>query len=167
MTDAPLARWLAAVCLLAAGAILMLGGVLAHGRDDPSRPVVDHVANVGKMIGDDPVAIARRYIGRNPTGRRSLWCADFVGLVEREAGRAGTGSRLARSYLGYGRTVPLAQARPGNVVVLSRGRRGGHVGYLVSRDGDRVRLISGNSCRPRQVCEAEFPAGRVIGIRRP
>lgn len=118
----------------------------------------------------DTLAIARRHLGTNPTGRRSLWCADFLNLVERQAGRPGTGSRLARAYLGYGRPVRLAEARPGDIVILSRGRRdgrGGHVGYLVSRSGGTVRLVSGNACRPRRVCESNFPAGRILGIRRP
>lgn len=115
----------------------------------------------------DALAIARRHLGGNPTGQRSLWCADFVNLVERKAGRPGTGSRLARSYLGYGRPVRLAEARPGDIVILSRGRRGGHVGYFVARAGSAIRLVSGNACAPRRVCETTFPAGRIIGIRRP
>lgn len=112
------------------------------------------------------VAIARRYLGGNPTGRRSQWCADFLNLVERKAGREGTGSRLARSYLGYGR--PVADPRPGDIVVLWRGsRRGtaGHVGYFLGWKGGRLELLSGN--HGRRVAIATYPRSRVLGYRRP
>lgn len=138
----------------------------AAGPSGPGRPPASSPPG-GRA---DTLAIARRHLGTNPTGRRSLWCADFLNLVERQAGRPGTGSRLARAYLGYGRPVRLAEARPGDIVILSRGRRegrGGHVGYLVARSGGTVRLVSGNACRPRRVCESNFPAGRILGIRRP
>lgn len=132
-------------------------GLSSPGRHSASSPLVGRA---------DTLAIARRHLGTNPTGKRSLWCADFANLVERKAGRAGTGSRMARSFLGYGRPVRLADARAGDVVVLGR-RGGGHVGYLVSRSGGTVRLISGNACSPRRVCESSYPASRILGIRRP
>lgn len=134
-----------------------------------SSPLVASLTafGAGPAARADTLSIARRYLGGNPTGHRSLWCARFVGHVERKAGRKGTGSALARSYLGYGRKVSLASARPGDIVVLSRGRRGGHVGFLVSRSGSRVTLISGNACSPRRVCQSSYPVSRVIGVRRP
>ena len=43
------------------------------------------------------VAEARRYIGGNPTGRGSLWCARFMNMVLQRSGHRGTGSDMARS----------------------------------------------------------------------
>lgn len=140
--------------------------------DDPSMPAAGTgmliISTTNEVEKINTVAAARRYLGGNPTGRRSLWCADFITLVEREVGRRGTGSRLARSYLGYGRPVPLAEARAGDIVVLWRGRprgRSGHVGYLTGRAGGRVELISGNVAG--RVRMATYPAARVLGVRRP
>ncbi|MCT8970571.1 TIGR02594 family protein [Microbaculum marinisediminis] len=145
-------------------------------RDDPSRPAYLPSLGCSPCPGrpharssrhDAPaISIARRYLGGNPTGRRSLWCADFMNLVEREAGRPGTGSRLARSYLGYGR--PVSSPRPGDIVVLWRGSqrgRSGHVGYFMGFDGRGVRLISGN--HGRKVGIGTYPTARVLGFRRP
>ena len=42
------------------------------------------------------VAEARRYIGGNPTSRRSLWCARFMNMVLQREGYRGTGSDMAR-----------------------------------------------------------------------
>lgn len=122
------------------------------------------------LTGTGALAVARSYEGTNPTGQRSLWCADFMNHVERRVGRSGTGSRMARSYLNYGTPVPLARARPGDIVVLSRGRnpRAGHVGYFERFDsaGNPI-LMSGNACSPRTVCSMGYPRARVLGVRRP
>lgn len=110
------------------------------------------------------VAIAERYIGTNPTTRRSLWCANFLGMVEKKAGRRGTGSDLARSYTSYGHRV--AKPKVGDIAVLSRGK-GGHVGYFVGWDKKgRAVLISGNS-RGGKVSKGSYSASRVIAWRRP
>src|SRR5690606_38648794 len=120
--------------------------------------------------GRDPLAIARHYIGQNPTGHRYLWCAHFMNFIERKAGRKGTGSGMARSYSRYGRGVKRAQVRPGDIAVIARGRRGGHVGYVVEppRNG-RVKLLSGNSGGrrgARTVRESYYPTNRVVAFRR-
>jgi uncharacterized protein (TIGR02594 family) len=110
------------------------------------------------------VALAERYIGTNPTGRRSLWCANFLGMIEKKAGRRGTGSNLARSYASYGHRV--AQPKVGDIAVLAR-KGGGHVGYFVGWDkSGRAILISGNS-RGGKVSKGTYSAGRVIAWRRP
>lgn len=117
--------------------------------------------------GRNAVAIAERYIGTNPTKMRRLWCANFMGLVEKKAGRSGTGSNMARSYATYGKAVSRKQVRPGDIAVLSRGKRGGHVGYFVGwADNGKAILISGNS-RGGKVSKGQYAANRIIAWRRP
>lgn len=135
---------------------------------EASRPVDrigvdDHRPAAG--LTRDHLVIARGFLGTNPTGRRSLWCADFMNLVEARAGRKGTGSRLARSYLEYG--APVRRPVPGDIVVLRRGRdaRSGHVGYLLAEEAGHVRLISGNY--RGAVGVGRYPKSRVLGYRRP
>jgi uncharacterized protein (TIGR02594 family) len=105
------------------------------------------------------VAIARQYNGTNPTGRSSLWCADFLNFVLKRAGMKGTSSSMARSFASYGRR--LAGPRVGAIAVLSRGANGGHVGIVTSIDANgNLMLISGN--HNNRVAEAPYPANRVI-----
>lgn len=114
-----------------------------------------------------PSAIAERYLGTNPTKMRRLWCANFVGMIERKAGRRGSGSNLAKSYLrapGYHR-VPLKAVRRDDIVVTGR-RGGGHVGYFRKWVGGKLQLISGNS-RGGKVAIGLYAPSRVLGVRRP
>lgn len=112
--------------------------------------------------GSNAISIARRYLGGNPTGRRRLWCAHFMNLVERKAGRSGTGSGMARSYASYGRRV--SNPRPGDIAVLRR-RGGGHVGYVMSTSSSKVTIISGN--HGRKVGIGTYPRSRVVAFVRP
>jgi uncharacterized protein (TIGR02594 family) len=106
----------------------------------------------------DVVGEARRWIGTNPTGRNSLWCARFMNFVLARAGYRGTGSDMARSFASYGRR--LSGPRVGAIAVMSRGARGGHVGVVSGIDakGNPI-IISGN--HNNRVAEAAYPRGRV------
>ena len=131
-------------------------------RDDDDR---DRGSSFGR--GRNAVAIAERYLGTNPTKMRRLWCANFMGMIEKKVGRSGTGSNMARSYATYGKAVSRGDVRPGDIAVLSRGKRGGHVGYFVGwADNGKAILISGNS-RGGKVSKGQYAAGRIIAWRRP
>ena len=105
----------------------------------------------------DIVADARRYIGTNPTGRRSLWCGAFMDMVLKQTGHKG-GGNLARAYAKYGRRVSGPQV--GAIAVMGR-RGGGHVGVVsgVDASGNPI-IISGN--HNRTVAESVYPRGRII-----
>ena len=95
------------------------------------------------------------------------WCAAFVGAVLAQLEVLPSGSLAARSYLSWGRDVEIADAEPGDVVVLWRGSPGsnqGHVGFLVRFERDRVILRGGN--QGNRVSDASFPMKRVLGVRR-
>ena len=111
------------------------------------------------------VAEARRYIGRgNPTGRRSLWCARFMNMVLQRSGHQGTGSDMARSFAHYGRRVSGPQI--GAIAVMSRGRRGGHVGVVsgIDAQGNPI-IISGN--HGHRVAEAKYSRRRIYAYVMP
>jgi uncharacterized protein (TIGR02594 family) len=118
----------------------------------------------GGFGGSDVVAEARRYIGGNPTGRSSLWCARFMNMVLQRSGHRGTGSDMARSFASYGQRVSGPQV--GAIAVMSRGRRGGHVGVVsgVDPNGNPI-IISGN--HGRRVAEATYSRGRVYAYVMP
>ncbi len=93
------------------------------------------------------------------------WCAAFAGAMLGRAGIGGTGSLLARSYLGWG--VPIETPRPGAIAVLERGSDpgAGHVGFVIGAAGKRVFVLGGN--QGGAVSVAAFDTGRVLGYRWP
>ena len=110
------------------------------------------------------VAEARRYIGGNPTGRGSLWCARFMNLVLQHSGYRGTGSDMASSFAHYGQRVSGPQV--GAIAVMSRGHGGGHVGIITGIDasGNPI-MISGNN--GNRVREAPISRGRIYAYVMP
>jgi uncharacterized protein (TIGR02594 family) len=112
----------------------------------------------------DVVSEARRYVGTNPTDRRSLWCARFMNLVLERSGYQGTGSDKASSFARYGRRVFGPQI--GAIAVMSRGRNGGHVGVVsgIDESGNPI-IISGN--HNNLVAEAPYPRGVIYAYVMP
>jgi uncharacterized protein (TIGR02594 family) len=104
------------------------------------------------------VAEARRYIGGNPTGRRSLWCARFMNLVLQRSGYRGTGSDLARSFASYGQRVSGPQI--GAIAVMARRGGGGHVGVVSGIDANGNPIVVSGNYRNR-VAESPVPRGRI------
>ena len=114
--------------------------------------------------GSSVVAEARRWIGTNPTGRSALWCAYFMNFVLERSGHSGSGSGLAKSFASYGRRISGPQV--GAIAVMSRGRRGGHVGVVsgIDAQGNPI-IISGN--HGRRVAESTYSRGRVFAYVMP
>lgn len=110
------------------------------------------------------VAEARRYLGTNPTNRRSLWCAAFMNMVLERTGNKRGPSDLARSFASYGQRIPAPQV--GALAVMSRGPRGGHVGVISGIDPKgNVIVVSGNY--NHTVAEAVYPRSRILAYVMP
>jgi len=109
------------------------------------------------------VSEARRYLGGNPTGRGSLWCARFMNLVLQQSGYHGTGSDMAASFAHYGQRISGPQV--GAIAVMGR-RGGGHVGIITGIDasGNPI-MISGNN--GNRVREAPISRGRIYAYVMP
>jgi uncharacterized protein (TIGR02594 family) len=89
-----------------------------------------------------------------------LWCADFINFVLRRTGHPTTNSRAAKSFLDYGKRID--SPRVGAIVVLTRGKNGGHVGIVRGTDGaGNIIVISGN--HGNKVWESPYPKSRVLG----
>ena len=103
------------------------------------------------------VSEARRYLGGNPTSRRSLWCARFMNMVLEHTGHRGTDSDMANSFARYGQRISGPQV--GAIAVMGR-RGGGHVGIITGVDarGNPI-MISGNNAN--RVREAPVSRGRI------
>jgi uncharacterized protein (TIGR02594 family) len=107
---------------------------------------------------------ARKYMGTNPTNRTRLWCATFMNMVLAKTGYSGTNSDAAKSFAQYGRRI--SEPKVGAIAVLTRGKKGGHVGVVsgIDANGNPV-IISGN--HGRKVGEAVYPRSRVIAYVMP
>jgi uncharacterized protein (TIGR02594 family) len=110
------------------------------------------------------VSEARKYMGTNPTARKKLWCATFMNLVLAKAGYDGTHSDAAKSFAYYGRRI--TEPEVGAIAVLTRGKRGGHVGVVsgIDKQGNPI-IISGN--HNKRVGEAVYSRARVIAYVMP
>jgi uncharacterized protein (TIGR02594 family) len=117
----------------------------------------------GGFGSSNVVAEARRYLGGNPTGRGSLWCARFMNMVLEHSGYHGTGSDMARSFASYGQRVSGPQV--GAIAVMGR-RGGGHVGVVsgIDASGNPI-VVSGNN--GNRVREAPISRGRIYAYVMP
>jgi uncharacterized protein (TIGR02594 family) len=95
----------------------------------------------------------------------TLWCADFMNYVFRQAGGKGTQSRSSRSYLQYGKK--LDGPRVGAIAIFTRGGPNtGHVGVVRGTDGDGNPIVVSGNHGPT-VKEAVYPKAKVIAYVMP
>lgn len=94
-----------------------------------------------------------------PAGCPHAWCGCWLAM--QKFGRNVRHLWLARNWAKEGR--PAAQGCINCVAVLSRGKRGGHVGEVVGWDGPNPVIRSGN--HNRRVGTATYPARRLIALR--
>lgn len=97
---------------------------------------------------------------------KASWCSSFVHWCLGQAGVAGTGSAVARSWLEWGEA--LGEPVPGCIAVLWREAPDswkGHVGFYLRHDERQVWLLGGNQLGA--VCENAYPLECVLGWRWP
>jgi uncharacterized protein (TIGR02594 family) len=136
------------------------------GGIEQSRTPAFTQASAAPAIGfgsSNVVAEARRYIGGNPTGRGSLWCARFMNMVLQHSGLHGTGSDMASSFAHYGQRLSGPQV--GAIAVMGR-RGGGHVGVIsgIDASGNPI-VVSGN--HGHRVAESIYPRSRIYAYVMP
>jgi len=145
---------------------------------DPSANASGAGMSGGFGGGSGLVSEARRYLGGNPTGRGSLWCARFMNMVLQHTGHQGTGSDMASSFARYGTRVSGPQV--GAIAVMGR-RGGGHVGIITGVDaqGNPIMISGNNGNRVREapisrgriyaevVADGEIGVGDVVAVEQP
>ena len=132
------------------------------GRRHEARGQLRQLAARTVSWGGDLVSKARSYMGTNPTGWRHLWCGKFMAMIAPEAASRIRNPNMARDWA----SLPHTSAHVGAIVVLSRGRGGGHVGVLTGLDpnGNPI-VVSGN--HNRVVGEGVYPRSRVLAYVQP
>lgn len=127
------------------------------------------VGTLEKKVGHNPTIIGYfAEVGHSwVTDDETAWCSAFVGAMLERAGIRSTRSLAARSYLQWGEPVERKDAKPGDVVVFWRGAPDGwqgHVAFFVKDNGLTLTVLGGN--QSDQVCETQYLASKVLGIRR-
>jgi uncharacterized protein (TIGR02594 family) len=125
----------------------------------------------------NPAVLAMlQLVDRSVHADETPWCSAFVHYVTWLLNVPRSRSLAARSWLTVGKAVSLLEAEQGwDVVVLTRGENAppatvlqapGHVGFYVGTVGNptRVRVLGGN--QSNSVTYEDFPAARVLGVRR-
>jgi uncharacterized protein (TIGR02594 family) len=101
------------------------------------------------------------------------WCSAFLNGLAWIFDLPRSGSAAARSWLGVGIPIAVAEAVPGDVVILKQADSDpgpdvknfrGHVALFSYVTGDYVGVIGGN--QSDSVTLAQFPLRRILGIRR-
>jgi uncharacterized protein (TIGR02594 family) len=154
-------RWDAGVAQMRAGGFANANASIGQTSFAPSA--ASRTMESGGFSSSNVVSEARRYLGGNPTGRGSLWCARFMNLVLQHSGYKGTGSDMASSFANYGQRISGPQV--GAIAVMGR-RGGGHVGIITGIDasGNPI-MISGNN--GNRVREAPISRGRIYAYVMP
>jgi uncharacterized protein (TIGR02594 family) len=154
---ARLSRWDAGVAQMRARGLADANASVAPDTNSSG------MSTSGGFGSSNVVAEARRYLGGNPTGRGSLWCARFMNLVLQRSGYHGTGSDMASSFASYGQRVSGPQV--GAIAVMGR-RGGGHVGIVsgIDASGNPI-VVSGNN--GNRVREAPIARGRIYAYVMP
>ena len=120
--------------------------------------------HIGGFSSSNVVAEARRYIGGNPTGRGSLWCARFMNMVLQHTGHRGTGSDMARSFASYGHACLRSAGRRHRRHGPARRRRPCRHRQRHRRAGNPI-MVSGNN--GNRVREAPVSRGRIYAYVMP
>ena len=109
---------------------------------------------------------ALAHLGTNPTGWQRLWCARFIAMIAPKVAAKVDNPNLARAYA----ELPnVKHPRPGDIVVLSRGRdpNAGHIGVVKAVKRNSLIVVSGNTFwngKRRTVGINEYPMSRVVAF---
>lgn len=140
-------------------AAVILGISLAQASQLRLAAIERHV---GLHERSDRSAI-RQLIGTDPAS--TPWCGYAVAYAVRKAGgNPVSGYPSARSWLGYGRSVKLSQAKPGDIVVY-RFSRGYHVAIFKSRSASGRHISCGGNMSNKFKCSS-YRNSSVVGVRR-
>ena len=165
----PVPRFIASTGLWWSDLMTSLRMVVDEERHAPWLRVARAEIGVrGFAAGSSNPRITEYHAGTNIGGYddKANWCSSFVQWTLAQAGIAGTGSALARSWLAWGESRD--EPRVGCIAVLWRDDPQswrGHVGLFLRFEGDDVVLLGGNQLEA--VREHRYPRSQVLAWRWP
>lgn len=148
--------WIAAGLFLAAICVFVVfvattpanAGLLSNAKSYVGLHEREHRQTLKRTLGVDPARVP--------------WCGYFLAHVVRKSGmKPPAGYGRAISWAKWGRSVPVRQARAGDIAVVRGGR---HVGVVSHVSGGKVYLVGGN--QSNRVRLSGYPLRGVVSIRR-
>ena len=120
-----------------------------------------------KAAGGSKISsIAKRDLGTYFKRGVSYQCANYVShVVERAGGKPPASKSMARAWLKWGRPVPRATMRPGDIIVTSRGSNPAK-GHILIYKGSGVAIHRSTHCNPIQEIPVAVYESRILGVRR-
>lgn len=111
-------------------------------------------------------SIASRDVGTFYRRGVGLQCANYVShVVERAGGTPPSGKAAARSWLKWGKKVPRAGLRPGDIIITSRGSSS-RTGHILIYKGNGKAIHRSTRYKPISEISLDYYSSRIIGIRR-
>lgn len=92
------------------------------------------------------------------TDDETPWCSSFVNWVMTKAGYKGTDNARAKSWKNWDKKVDKPVY--GAIAVFDYGARGGHVGFVVGKNGARLIILGGN--QSNQVKKTTFKIDKIV-----
>lgn len=130
---------------------------------------MDYLAGLSGVSMSNGAALIKDYLktgGANLNPEQLAWCAAAVNASLAKAGMQGTGSNMARSFMGWGQ--PVQQPQRGDIAVFTRGDPNGpsgHVGFFDGYDEKgRIKVLGGNQSDGVNV--TAFDPATLLGFRR-
>jgi cell wall-associated NlpC family hydrolase len=130
--------------------VYILGLALLLARPALAQTPTDSAAT---DLGTQVATFATRYLGTPYVyagkGEKGFDCSGFLYFVYKNFGVSVPAG--SRAYAALGREVPLAEARPGDILVFtgtnSAIREPGHVGIVCERQGTDLKFIHSSSAK--------------------
>jgi len=130
-----------------------------------AREYIGTTEIVGKKHNPKVVDLwAKGKVKGNVKDDETPWCAAFVSAALEEAGFVSAQTGWARGYLEWGQS--LSNPVVGSIVVFSRGKGFGHVGFVVGKDKNGNLMVLGGN-QENAVNIKPFATSRVLGYRWP
>jgi uncharacterized protein (TIGR02594 family) len=125
-----------------------IGQAEVKGEAENNPRILEYLATTGKFKADE-----------------TPWCSAFANWAMVKAGKKGTNSALARSWLKWGEAIE--EPRYGCLVVFKRGNSAwqGHVGFFVRMEGEKIVVLGGNQANTVSI--APRSKSDLLGYRWP
>jgi uncharacterized protein (TIGR02594 family) len=145
------------------------------GEDFPWMTIAEGEKGISQIDGSEHNPRILEYLRSTTVGKRAAsedetsWCSAFVNWCLDQAVYERTKSAVARSWLSWGQAIEIP--RRGCIVVFTREKNYGHVGFYLEETETHIKILGGNQTNPEtgksEVCEKFFPKSDLLGYRIP
>lgn len=144
-------------------------GLMKRHKLDPALRLALNEYGTKEIVGPDHNPEVLKYFQEAGFPQikddETSWCSAFVNWCQIKAGRKGTGSLAARSWMNWG--VKVFEPELGDIAVFWRNTQTsweGHVGFYIKNNGTHVWVLGGN--QSNMVNIQPYSGTQLLGYRR-